>query len=93
MNFLPGHSGRPKGAVNKLTDELSGKITEFLNDNFTTVASDFEGMKPGYRTRLYVDLLQFALPKLQSTNNKVRFEDMTDDQLQEIINGLKNNHG
>ena len=90
--FTTGNPGKPKGAVTKKTDELRNKITDFLNDNFQKVVTDFEGMKPCYRTRLFVDLLQFALPKLQNTNNKIAFEDMTEETLDKIIQELKKQH-
>ncbi len=63
--FGLGNPGKPKGATNKLTDELRGKITDFLFEEFDTIKSDFKAMKPGgYRTRLYTELLRFALPTL-----------------------------
>ena len=94
MPFEKGISGnpegRPKGATNKTSMQLREMITDFLENNFEKVVSDFEGLKPKERVKLYCDLLQYGLPRLQAVQLETDFERLPDDQLQAIIEGLKN---
>jgi hypothetical protein len=69
MGFKKGQSGnpfgKPKGAVNKTSKELREAITDFLENNFDKVIQDFDIMQPRERSKLFCDLLQYSLPKLQ----------------------------
>lgn len=93
MGLKPGMTnnptGRPKGGANKVSKELRESITNFLELNFTTLKSDFKKLSPKERVKSYTDLLQFAVPKLQSTSLDIDFERLDDDQLDEIIDRLK----
>jgi hypothetical protein len=51
-------NGRPVGVPNKVTKELRQIIDK--------VKQDFEQLEPKDRIRLFVDLLQYAIPKYQS---------------------------
>lgn len=93
MAFKKGNSGnpagKPKGAKNKVTLQLRELITQFLEERFETIVSDFKKLEPKERVKFYCDLLQFGLPKLQSTSTEIEFEKLTDEQLDEIIERLK----
>lgn len=96
MAFEKGQSGnpggRPKGSGNKVTSKLRETITAFLDENFEKVKQDFDKLKPGERIRMYIELLQFGVPKLQSVQIETEFDNLTDEQLDRIINELKNPH-
>ena len=83
-------TGRPVGSKNKITASLRGKINDFLNDNWNTMQTDFEKLEPKERLMFYEKLLQYGLPKLQSTELLSNIEQLTDSQLDFIINDLKN---
>lgn len=93
MPFEKGISGnpegRPKGAVNKKTSELREMITDFLETNFEKIRKDFELLSSKERAKLYCDLLQYGLPKLQSMQLETDFERLPEDQLDRIITELK----
>ncbi len=80
--------GRPKGIPNKVTANLRGRINDFLNENWQNLQKDFDKMDPKDRLMFYEKLLQYGLPRLQSTELKTDFESFTDAQLDAIINKL-----
>jgi hypothetical protein len=94
MAFEKGQSGnpdgRPKGSANKNSAELREMIQNFLTDNFSIVMDDFMALKPKDRVKLYCDLLQYGLPKLQASSIDLGFEKLPDDQLDAIVHRLIN---
>jgi len=64
---VSGHpEGKPVGAKNKIGEQLRQMISDFLNENFETIQQDFSTLKPIERAKIYCELLQYGLPKLQS---------------------------
>jgi len=94
MPFKKGSSGNPSGkpigAKNKTGIQLRETITNFLSDNFALITQDFEKLPLKDRAKLYCDLLQYGLPRLQAISTEFQFERLTDDQLEEVMNRLKN---
>lgn len=80
--------GRPKGAKNKVTGELREMIGEFLEGEFDTIKRAFKRLQPKDKAKLYTDLLNYALPKLQATSLEIDFEKLSDEDLDRIINQL-----
>ena len=95
MTFIKGESGnpmgRPKGSLNRNTAHLRELISGFLNSNFETITVDFEALQPRDRIKYYCELLQFGLPKLQTTVMESRYDSLPEDQIDEIITGIINN--
>ena len=93
MAFEKGVSGnpdgRPKGATNKTTAQVRELVTGFLEDNFEQVKIDFSLLSPKSRVKLYCDLLQYGLPKLQAVQIETEFDRLPEDQLDKIIEELK----
>lgn len=93
MKFKQGQSGniegRPKGAKNKIGIDLRERIIDFLSNEFQNIEDDMRKLPPRDRIKLYVDLLQYGLPKLQGVTIENEFDKLTDIQLDEIINRLK----
>lgn len=87
--------GRKKGSFNKVNNELRDKISEFLDGHFDNVIEAFNSdqLQPRDKIKLYCELLQYGLPKLQAVNNTIDFENMTDEQLDKLINHLIQAHG
>src|SRR5687768_5834565 len=82
-------TGRPKGSINQSTQQLRESIIDFLEANFEGVQSDFKSLTPKERLKVYCDLLQYGLPKLQAVQLEGEFDRLPDDQLEAIIQSLK----
>lgn len=92
--FKKGQSGnldgRPKGAINKLGLDLRKDITDFLTENFDVIVEEFNNLKsPRDRIRLYNELLQYGLPRLQSIEMTSDIDKLTDEQVNKIYEKLK----
>lgn len=89
MPFKTGISGnpkgRPKGKPNRTTDEIRTMLQDFISDNMETLQEDFDQLKPNERLTFIERMLKHVMPApLQE------LERLTDEQLNEIINRLKN---
>ena len=81
--------GRQQGTPNKITKDLRERINGFLNDNWNSLQSDFKKLEPKDKLLFYEKLLQYGLPKLQSTELTGNLDRLSDEQLDIIINELK----
>jgi len=67
--FTPGTSGnpkgKPKGATNKNTKELRGKIALILNNNIDKVQTDLEQLQPKDRLNVLLQFMKFVIPTLK----------------------------
>lgn len=82
-------SGRPKGSTNKVTKDLREWITAFINRNTQQIEQDWQALEPKERILMFEKLLKYTLPHLQAVSNKIDFENLTDEQLDTIIEELK----
>lgn len=94
MGLKPGmtnnKNGRPVGALNKIAPELRYKISEFLEENFDEIVKEWKRLDGKEKVSAYKDLLSFVLPKMQSMELKSEYEALSDEDLERIINELKN---
>jgi hypothetical protein len=84
-------NGRKKGSKNKVTADLRAAITEFLQGNFAMVETNFKSLQPGQQIKFYIDLLGYAIPKLQNTTLQSDLDRLTDDQLQKLADQIIKN--
>jgi hypothetical protein len=96
MPFQKGISGnitgRPTGSKNKAGEGLRILLSDFLERKFEQVINDFEQLEPKDRIKVFTDLLQYSVPKLQAVSNSIEFEKMTDEQLDDVIKQLMQTH-
>jgi hypothetical protein len=91
-SFTKGKGGRPKGKPNKITGTLREWISSFIDNNRPQIQKDWKSLDPKDRLIMFERLLKYTLPTLQATTLTVDFEKLTDQQLDEIIERLKNNN-
>ena len=82
-------NGRPQGSPNRVTRDLRKSITNFLEGRFDEVVKTWEKLSDRDKVSFYRDLLQYSVPRLQSTELKTDFDRMTNEQLDFIIDELK----
>lgn len=87
--FKPGNPGKPKGSLNRITKDLRKSITDFLEGHFEEVVKTWQKLPDKDKVNFYRDLLQYSVPRLQSTELKTDFDKLTDEQLDSILNELK----
>jgi hypothetical protein len=96
MGFQKGISGnsagRPTGSKNVAGAGLRNLISDFLQENFEQVTSDFAQLEPKDKIKIFIDLLQYSVPKLQSTNVtndlEQQLEVLSDEQLESLMNRI-----
>jgi hypothetical protein len=82
-------NGRPKGIPNKSTNDLRQWVGEFIEGQREQIVSDWQALEPKDRIVMFEKLMRFVLPTLQATTLQTDFDRMTDEQLDHIINELK----
>jgi len=96
MGLQKGHTnnpnGRKKGTPNKVTSDFRERINIILTDNWGTIENDIKEMEPRDRLYFIEKLLRFVIPTMQATSMNIDFNRLTDEQLDEVINQLKNSN-
>jgi hypothetical protein len=82
-------NGRPKGSQNKATADLRQWIGEFIEGQRDQIINDWQSLEPKDRIIMFEKLMRFVLPTLQATTLQTDFDRLPDDQLDYIIEGLK----
>jgi len=71
MGLPKGHTnnpnGRPIGSKNKTNDKIRGMVLEFIDQNIDNIQADYDKLEPKERLQFFEKLLNYALPKMQST--------------------------
>lgn len=91
--FKPGEGGRPKGAKNKVTIEVKEFLSNFLNENLSTLQADFDNLESKERLYFMEKLLKYFVP-LKADHNisppRNKYEDWTLDQINAEVERLSN---
>lgn len=83
------YGGRKKGTPNKDTRELRERLSDLIDMNFNKLQTDLDNLDPKERVNTVIKLLDFALPKLRSIENKVDFMQLSDEQIDQIIKEIE----
>ena len=84
--------GRQKGTLNKKNEQLRTLIGNFLQENFEEVQKEFATLSNKDKVKAYTELLPYALPKMQSVETTINYDDMSDEQITELLNRIMQNH-
>ena len=64
--FAEGNTGRPKGSVNKSSNEIRETFQLLLENNLSKLQEDLNELEPKDRVKLLLNLSNYILPKLRS---------------------------
>lgn len=98
MGFQPGNKlskGRPKGALNRSTEEMKLSIARATNralNNLPAVMDKLIKEDPKAAMELAIKLLEFNLPKLSRTEMKAEIEQKIQQISVNIQDGIANQH-
>lgn len=83
-------NGRPSGVPNRTTEQVRQRIENVLAEQFNPeqLAKDLKAVEPYERLKIFLRLLEFIVPKQRATELKMDFETLSDQQLDEIIEGI-----
>jgi hypothetical protein len=76
--FAEGNEGRPKGSVNKSSNEIRETFQLLLSNNLEKIQDDLNELEPKDRIKLLLDLASFIIPKMKSV-------DLTADKKETIL--------
>ena len=68
--FAEGNEGRPKGSVNKSSNEIRETFQFLLSNNLEKIQDDLNELEPRDRIKLLLDLASFIIPKMKSVDLK-----------------------
>ena len=95
MPFTKGKSGnaigRPRGRHTDPASRLNTRINNFLDKNFDVVMNQLSTPAGREKARIYCELLKYSVPRLSPKRTDIRFERLSDEQLDEIIQTLQHN--
>ncbi|TXG36985.1 hypothetical protein [Seonamhaeicola maritimus] len=80
--------GRKKGTPNKVTSNIREWLEKLINKNRLQIERDIKALEPKERLQILEKFMQYTIPKMQSVQTTVDFTQLSDEQLDNIINEL-----
>lgn len=83
--------GRAKGTPNKITSTVKDWISQLIDDNRGQIEKDIKELSPKDRLQVFEKLMQYVIPKQQSVKANVDLSELSDSQLDLIVDELTKN--
>ena len=84
----PKTGGRQKGTPNKVSAPVKEWIAELIDANRERIEQDLYQVEPSERLRFIEKLLTYVVPKQQAVSATVHYDQLTEEQLDQIVNEL-----
>lgn len=66
--------GRPKGAKDRVKGDILAQVKEFIEENMESIQEDYDALDPKERMQFLLKLLEYAVPKAQSTKEEEKLQ-------------------
>ncbi|MBP1840402.1 hypothetical protein [Formosa algae] len=80
--------GRKKGTPNKFTGNAKQWLSQLIENNCLQMEKDIKALEPKERLQILEKFMQYTIPKMQSIQTKVDFNQLTDEQIENVINEI-----
>ena len=84
----PKTGGRAKGVLNHSTNNLKSKIEGIVTRSFETIENDLQDMDARDKVGFILKLIPYLIPTQKE--QKISFDSLTDEEIDNLINRLKN---
>ena len=83
--------GRVQGTPNAITSDLRAKISTIVAKQIDSIEKDLQSLEPMQRLQIVEKLISYCVPKLQAQSFEIDFQNLSEQQLDVIINHLNFN--
>lgn len=80
--------GRKKGTPNKITRNVKDWLSQLIDKNRLQIERDIKALEPKERLLILEKFMQYTTPKMQSIQTTVDFNQLSNEQLDNVINEL-----
>ena len=80
--------GRKKNTPNKITSNLREWLEKLINKNRLQIERDIKALSPKDRLQVLEKFMQYTIPRMKSIETKIDFNQLTDNQLENVIDEL-----
>lgn len=80
--------GRRKGTPNKVTGNIREWLSNLVDKNRLQIEKDLKALEPKDRLQVLEKFMQYTTPKMQSIQTKIDFNQLSDEQLNTVINEI-----
>lgn len=80
--------GRAAGTPNKVSGTLREWLTSLIDKNRAQIEKDLQDLEPKERLQMMEKLMQYVIPKQAAQQVKLDFDNMTDEQLEQLVNEI-----
>lgn len=80
--------GRAAGTPNKVSGTLKEWLTSLIDKNRDQIEKDLQDLEPKERLQMIEKLMQYVIPKQAAQQVKLDFDNMTDEQLEQLVNEI-----
>lgn len=80
--------GRAAGTPNKVSGTLKEWLTSLIDKNRDQMEKDLQDLEPKERLQMMEKLMQYVIPKQAAQQVKLDFDNMTDEQLEQLVNEI-----
>ena len=78
-------NGRPKGSPNRTTTEVRQWLSKLIEKNRRQIERDLKAIEPKDRLLILEKFMSYTVPKMQSIQAQVDFNNLTDEQLDNLV--------